>query len=395
MIKKILFSVLILSHLGSSVYALPKIKRVRKAPSTRVVRQPSVAQLSRLAQTRLDRKLTQITHVKERFPARPLRQGHPFTSTFQVQSSTAVVRPETASAFAIELNGKTWGVTASHVMKNISFDPYVKVQSAPHTFHLAPIKTVFRGNPEGMDIALFEIPQEVLPFVNVLKPAEHAPTAGEKLNIPGFTGGQPLLAQQQKVLYATPLKLFLQNTSEKELRGFCGSPLLGKDSKVHAIYVGYDSAMELHMYDWFADLPMNVQLEMPNLHYAIPVQILQVMANWAEKNSSPQAGKWMHVLNKPIALLHPNEYIISVEQFRNGEKLGRIHKHPLVDPEHLEQFFELEQNDILRVTIRRPQTRETPTAYKAYDINVSTGEVTELSEKDLFGPLPDWRHSNK
>ncbi len=75
MIKKILFSVLILSHLGSSVYALPKIKRVRKAPSTRVVRQPSVAQLSRLAQTRLDRKLTQITHVKERFPARPLRQG--------------------------------------------------------------------------------------------------------------------------------------------------------------------------------------------------------------------------------------------------------------------------------------------------------------------------------
>ena len=109
------------------------------------------------------------------------------------------------------------------------------------------------------------------------------------------------------------------------------------------------------------------------------------VVDMVQAGSAMKAGTMMYALGHPVGILHPNEYIMSVELFRQGEKIGKVHNNPLVDPNRLEQFFELQENDVLRITLNRPQTYEVRDAYVAYDINVSTGEVTTLTERDLFG----------
>lgn len=356
-------------------------KRIRAG---HLLPRPSVSRWSREANLALERRINQVPQTATATPiSTALKKGHKTRSAFQVQYTDGPAQ-ETASAFAINLNGKVWGVTAGHVMRNISLRPHMKVETASGT-SITPIKKFFIGNPHGMDIALFEIPSTELAHLTILQPAKRAPLIGEKVAVSGFSRGQALSLSGEKVLFSTPLKLFIQKTFEQDLKGFCGSPIVADDGHVSAVYSGFADAPILRQFDWFNDLPWDTREAMSSLHYAIPIEVLELMAKGIEQNGSLlKSGTMMKVFHYPVALLHPNEYIISVEQFRNGEKIGKIHKNPLINPEKLEQFFELQENDILRVYVNRPQTVEVRDAYVGYDINVSTGEVTVLSERDLF-----------
>lgn len=341
----------------------------------------SVSRWARQTNLKLNRRINQIPKLVSRSTVNVPTKGHPHPFTFQVQRTDAVFTG-TASAFAINLNGKTWGVTAGHVMRNTLPGPHMKIQTAPHSFKIVPIKKFFIGNSSGADIALFEIPKEATPYLTILEPAKQRANAGEKISIPGFTEGKPLFIANEKVLFSNSMRLFIQRTPLEDLTGFCGSPVLGKNNTVLAVYSGFMKKDLLYTHEWFIDLPLEVKLEMPNLHFAVPVENLQIMAKAAEANSLQQAGKMMKVFNHPVAQLHPDEFILSVEQFRDGEKIGRVHQNALVEPGKLEQFFELEENDVLRVIVRRTQTAQNPSAYAIYDVNVSTGKVTEISEKE-------------
>ena len=353
-----------------------------KCPPIKTGRPNRVTQASRASHQRLQRKLFRISRLVTPASASKIQAGHPAPFTFQIQRS-ANLEAETASAFAIQLHGKTFGVTAGHVMENIREAPYVKVENGSNPV-VAPIKKFFIGNPNsnGLDLAIFELPQDILPHVTALKPAARAPITGEYLNIPGFANGKSLFVPQQKVLITTPAKLLLQKTVTQGLRGFCGSPILGKNNKVQAIYIGFVNKEILPYLKWLKDLPAQVSASMPAFHMAVPVQALSEMLEMAEADSISKTGTMMYVLGHPVEILHPTEYIQSVELLRRGEKIASVQYNPLIDPGHLEQFFKLEDNDVLRVIVNYANPGGRLPLSKSYDVNVSTGEVTKVLGED-------------
>ena len=121
---------------------------------------------------------------------------------FEVQIATD--GRHTASAFALNIQGRVWGVTAAHVMHNISSNPFIKIKKGTETI-LAPIPSWHIGNKIGNDVAIFEIPQEILPHIEVLSPSKQAllpathEATGEMLNAVGYVdlciprGGRKLI----------------------------------------------------------------------------------------------------------------------------------------------------------------------------------------------------------
>ena len=143
---KKLFVIFLTCNLLIPLYAA-KVKRPKKYRVRPKASRQSVSQLSQRANLSLERRMNQMTKLVNHTITNVPRKGHPFRTTFQVQPSNAAFG-ETASAFAIKLNGKTWGVTAAHVMRNIRPKPHAKVEVSPHNFKIAPIENFFVGNPD-------------------------------------------------------------------------------------------------------------------------------------------------------------------------------------------------------------------------------------------------------
>ena len=185
-----------------------------------------------------------------------------------------------------------------------------------------------------------------------------------------------------------------------DMMGTCGTPGF-TNGKVSMIYIGYDDIKNLPPQTWLKNLPEETQRSVSQVHYAVPIDAVNLMAqSILETESTSQSAVMMKLLGRPVALLHPNESIVSVEQFRNGQSISKIapverlrtrknipeddiNLYAPIDPGQLELFFELEEGDILRVsldafTIEHPR----PSVSLVYEINVSTGEVhtKELKE---------------
>ncbi len=350
-----------------------------KRPALKQIHPKNVTRISQIAKRRFEQKLRRITQLSTPGFTKHPKPGHPLPYTFQIQRFNDL-ESETASAFAIRLFGKPIGVTAGHVMSSIRQAPYIKIQAGAQTV-FAPIQKFLIGNSNsnGLDLAIFEIPPEILPHVTVLEPSARAPITGEFLSIPGFANGEALFVPQERVLITTPTKLLLQKTDTAGLRGFCGSPILGKNNKVQAIYIGFVNKEILPHLRWLQDLPRDVTANMPTFHMAIPVQALSDLVELAEAGAASKTGRMMSVLGHPVGLLKPTEFIESIELLRQGERIGFIQYNPLIDPGRLEQFFELQENDVLRLTINqsKPFTQQTQTVL--YEVNVSTGDVTTVT----------------
>ncbi len=378
---------------------LPVYAQVKLGPAAKrifegkLLNRPGVSYLSYRTNADFYRQIEHAVSEKITFPTTDLTPGHPFRSTFQLQHTDSPLEL-TGSGFAVDLfnDGKIYGVAAGHVARRLSRrvrkhprTPHIRVQTGPHAFIIAPIEKFFIGNPESMDVALFEIPPEVLPYIDVLRPAQQAPTVGQEVTIQGFLEGQsqPFTLPRQQIMFTSPLRLFLQKTPLEDMRGFCGAPGL-TDGRVSMVYIGFDSARAMVYYDWFNKLSSKAQFSMSNLHYAVPIDIVKLVAKSMEENAAAaEAGITMKVLGHPVALLRPNDSVVSITQFRNGEEITTLesYRHTAVDPEKLERFFELQENDILRISIAVSSPEHPyPAVSVIYDVNVSTGEVTKLSE---------------
>ena len=193
-----------------------------KRPALKQIHPKNVTRISQIAKRRFEQKLRRITQLSTPGFTKHPKPGHPLPYTFQIQRFNDL-ESETASAFAIRLFGKPIGVTAGHVMSSIRQAPYIKIQAGAQTV-FAPIQKFLIGNSNsnGLDLAIFEIPPEILPHVTVLEPSARAPITGEFLSIPGFANGEALFVPQERVLITTPTKLLLQKTDTAGLRGFCG-----------------------------------------------------------------------------------------------------------------------------------------------------------------------------
>lgn len=401
--KKILI-LLIACVLCVPSYSLKPKPRVAKLRAThgRSARRNSVSALSRQVNAAFRRRMRQIPKTTS-FPATPLKRGHLskrgniFRSTFSLQHTDSPFALP-VSGFAIDLlnDGNVWGVTAGHAMRVITTRkrrPHIRVQTGPNSYVISKIEKFYIGNPEGMDVALFEIPKEVLPYVTVLRPAEHTPVVGQEVTIRGYLEEQnrdPFTLSHQKILFSSPLKFFIKKTPTQSMRGFCGAPVF-TDGLVSMIYIGFDNAGTLFFYDWFNKLSKETQTTLANVHYAVSIDIAKMMAkSIKETGTVTQDGLMMKVLGHPIDLLHPNESIYYIEQFRNGQsvqKITDIDRHFPLFPEQLDLFFDLQENDILRIALDSYSgDHPFPTVSTIYDVNVSTGQTTKLTPENLPDP---------
>lgn len=289
---------------------------------------------------------------------------------FQVQQSPQ--SDITASAFAIEVQGKLFGATAAHVMDNISRDPYMYFQT-PQGYRAEKITSWETSNVMGTDVAVFEIPASVRNYVQPLPIATERAKPTQLVSIAGFAFGQPRWFPQEEILFASSYRLMIRNNFRRSNKGMCGSPVM-IDGKVAGLYV---RSFPYKVFSPKLDVPLlsdfSIQ-SLPPLYVATPIEnILPLVHNLLGQDTRNE-GLVIKVLGRPVSVLPPGDALLSVALIRNGEVKQTVQAEEFTDPEHLEQFFELEDNDILRVTIF-PQFMDA-TAIFSYDINVSSGEVS-------------------
>ena len=349
----------------------------------RAVASTSAAQVStrsQLTNASLYRQLSLLFKppVTKSLPRRNFIPKQPRPISFLVQ--TGPNSNKTASAFALKVKGSLVGVTAGHVMHNIS---------AYNEPHLAfpdknGKKTEFRisdwriTNRNGTDVAVFQIPPEALPYVQPLEVAEEPVLPLQTASIAGFVDNAPTWLPNEEILFIGAQRFLLRNSSKALLDGLCGSPVI-VNGKVAGLYAGYFPKERLLSAQWadvirdFSDQPL------PNLHQVAPIEyIFPLVEDLKKRGALKRFETTMKVFDFPVAVLQPTDQIFSVMLLRNGFLVKKIFLGPLVDPEHLENFFELQENDVLRVTIfSKGYTFINGTA-TFYDVNVSTGKVTSF-----------------
>jgi len=291
-----------------------------------------------------------------------------------------------ASGFAMEvevkINGKTEkkivGFSAGHVGQNISMDPMVTVEKPNGEMITAPIEKYYNSHKKGTDLMAFEIPQEIIPHIQILRPSAKTWEVGEALEISGYSRGIMTQLHEQKILLASDQRYVLQHTNSKERTGMCGSPVQDPATgEVVGIYVGFNFLEELRYHNWFNLLPQEVQKHFTDVHYVVPIQNVYSVIEAMEAGSDRAGAVPMKVMGFTVAPLYPNEFILSLTLLRDGMAKQSVYPGVLTDLENLEKYFELKENDVVRIAVNRPQTSQNRVGETMYDINVSTGEVTK------------------
>ena len=284
----------------------------------------------------------------------------------------------TASAFAIEEQGKLFGVTAAHVMDNISKDPYMYLQT-PQGHHAEKITSWRISNVMGTDVAVFEIPPQVCNYVQPLPIATERAQATQMVSIAGFAFGQPRWFPREEILFVSSYRLMIRNNFRKANKGMCGSPVM-IDGKVAGLYVrsfAYKVFSPKLNVPLFPDFSIH---SLPPLYVATPIENVLPLVHDLLGQDTQNEGIVMKILGQPVGVLPPGDALLSVALIRNGEVKQIVQAEEFTDPEHLEHFFELEDKDVLRITIF-PQFADTDAIFY-YEINISSGEVS--SPKPLF-----------
>lgn len=313
----------------------------------------------------------QVQAARNELPQHAMRQ------VFQVQKGA--FSHSTACAFALNINGRVWGVTAAHVIKNIHLDPHMVVKNEWGKLISAPIIPQHTSSVSGSDVAIFEIPKELLPYVEILQPADKIPTAQTVTQSPCFIRGNPIYLPSEDILFAGPHRLLLRDQAHREMTGYCGSPVL-VEGKVVGLHVGTYSLQDIQLANWSSLLLAQNIHPQSALHIAAPIQRVKELAQQFEmKGSQKHIGTPLKVMGQVITLLGPQEHIFSVQQLRNGTLQKTLHSHPFINFDKLEEFFDLQENDVLRITIVSPRNISHAKEEKIYDVNVSTGQVSRLN----------------
>ncbi|MCQ2410169.1 MAG: hypothetical protein MJ053_01165 [Elusimicrobiaceae bacterium] len=294
---------------------------------------------------------------------------------------------DTASAFAVQVGDHVYGVTAGHVMRNIADmnkrrywaereaegihldlevpTPQMKIQLPDGSLLSHDIPSWRLSVPS--DIAVFEIPPQLLPYIHPLQLSEQGAKVGQVASIPGFANDQPLWLQNEEVLFTTSHRLLLRRTPVERIDGLCGSPVLIND-QVAGLYIGGFLHASLRE-DLFSQ-------PLPNAHRVVPIENIFPLINDLTGNTTLPTTM-MKVLGHPIAELRPQDNITSIVLIRDGKEKKCLFPGDLTDPEHLEDFLTLQENDILRIVIWPISfTAQTEKIFQ-YDVNVTTGQVTK------------------
>lgn len=367
-------------------------QELQRAVIKGITARQGVEVLSRAAK---EQWLNRILNLFEPPRTEPLTAQNVFPqTTFRVHRPG--VPQANASAFAIEVNGKVFGVTAGHVMRSIAQmdarkniaelearglymdstypPPQMQIQAPDGALVSQDIVSWQLSNTHGTDVSVFEIPDEILPWVHPLPFSVEPVSVWQTVSIAGFAEDRPLLLSNEEILFSTPFLLLLRNSFSENINGLCGSPIMA-NGKVIGLYTGaHLTGQENFLWMHFPkEIPAN--LNSPLLHRAAPINnILPLVNRLTGEKQAP--GLALKLFGNIVAFLQPEESLAFVQLVRNGTPVDKISPGDLLDSEHLENLFELQENDILRLVIfTKTYTAEHDAAF-LYEVNVSTGQVT-------------------
>lgn len=252
------------------------------------------------------------------------------------------------SAFAIEIDGKVWGVTARHVMDDVGRSGYMEILNDELVPQFGPIIPSVEGHIDGADIALFEIPENLKSFLHPLQPQENLPLdVYTPLSSAGFGHGNFTWLTDRNVLFSSEHRILMQDVPFSNRSGYCGSPLL-LDGKVVGV----------HMKTWNGNTTpewkgktVGKDFEIQSFTQAVPVSWITRLARQAQGEKS--LGALLRFNGSPIGFLAPNETITSIVQIRQDRLLKTIPAYPFMDYSFLERFFTIEEGDVFRINIQK------------------------------------------
>ncbi len=268
-------------------------------------------------------------------------------SVFTVQATAE--SKHKGSAFAVNIDGRIWGVTARHVMDDIGHTPYMTFpgkNEEPVTLLAQPSK---EGSVAGADVALFEIPAQALPYLLPLELEEELPSAHTLLASSGFAHGNFLSQPKREVLFASQYRILTKYESfNAQESGYCGSPLMS-NGKVAAVHIGSMPSEKLYTAAWYSGTLGRFNGQMHSISLAVPAAWLRALARQAQGVYTAQEGAAVIFNGLEILVLQPKDSINFIMQLRNGRVLKSLPRYPFMDFAHLETFFDVLPGDVFRL----------------------------------------------
>lgn len=255
------------------------------------------------------------------------------------------------SAFAVEIDGEAWGVTARHVLDDIGRSPYISINNKRGKPIFVPVSSVREGNVHGADIAIFRIPSKLLLYITPLQPDYDLPPANTVAQSGGFSHGIFGWFNHVEVLFSSTHRILARYQDFPVRSGYCGSPFL-VDGKVVGVFAGITprsaakTASWNNLFNGVFDTPIN------DFSQIVPIAWVRSLVKEARHENGP-AGTPLKLLGNTLGILHADEYVQSIQQLRGGRLLKTLDAYPFMDYNHLERFLDVGPEDVIRVVVQQ------------------------------------------
>ncbi len=390
MSAKKLFAVVCICLLAApGAYAQKKVTHAVQAFGQQTVRaaglQPGKNFLRTVQQKGLATRTTHLARIAAAKREQPLSQRWP-AGTLSLQANNrilhkiaafdsrmlqSVVRLEettpgltgasTATGFFIETDWKgkkqIVGVTAAHVAEWL-MDPRRATIRLPNgkEKHF-PLNIIAKGSSGMADVALFEVPENIVPLVRPLALASEEPEFNSLVRSYGYFAKDFRIVRNRVVQENTPNRLVTSMEFGSWNRsGACGGPVLNEQNEVVGVHCGSsDSRRE---------------------SYAVPVSVLKELLAYANGKNKPQD---LIFQGKKIGSINIDEYILSVQTKVSNRTLNSLtlwHQEKKVDYQRLEDLISLKYAAQIEFVIAKngPESN-VPVSKRLVVVDLATREV--------------------
>lgn len=267
---------------------------------------------------------------------------------------TLQARPDShgkGSAFAVLIDGKAWGVTARHVLDDVGRSPYISIQPHGKKPLFFQVNSAAEGNVNGADVAVFRLPEEVLPYIKPLPSSFSLPKVNSYAQSAGFSRGNFGWHPAVEILFASKHRILARYEDMPILSGYCGSPFI-VNGKVVGVFVGKKIASEFIHADWFFMLSKYTRNpSIPSFAQVVPLDWVRMLVHKAEHQ--PVQNIKLYLQKHKIAELAPDEFIRTIYVLGNNNILQTVSAYPFMDYKHLEYFLRLDGADRVRLIVQK------------------------------------------
>ena len=282
------------------------------------------------------------------------------------------------TAFALEVDGKMWGVTARHIFNDIGRSAYMTMANPlnpAETLH-APISPVREGSVNGADVAIFEIPPEIAPFIKPLQPDYELPLAGTTLTSAGFGHGFFTWQADRPVLFASQHRILTQYTNFPNRSGYCGAAVM-LNGKVVGVHVGSILQSQDKLPEWEYLTLRKADEQMKEVSQVVPIQWVRRLAQETQKLEPEKEDFFIN--GQKIGSLATDESIAEIMHLREGRIVKRLPAYPFLDYKYLERFLEIEPFDTVIIRVTKGDNHSLRRISRWYEWDAHTNIVLQRS----------------